>query len=174
MKISFIEKIFKIVSFIWQFPQLVFYFIMKKIFNIVYTYKKKFRFKFTDSLGKWKTYVDFHCYTTKHDKDLSKGITLTSYRCIVLTNELLYNNDELNISLVRHEFGHSVQSAILGWFYIPIIILPTFIRSVILYYEFKKKKIDKNKYEYEIKNFYAEKWADWIADRKTIFETLID
>lgn len=55
--------------------------------------------------------------------------------------------------VLKHEKGHTKQSFILGWFYLPIIGVP----SVIWAGCFKKYRARKNKSYY---SFFTEKWAD--------------
>lgn len=58
---------------------------------------------------------------------------------------------------LRHEQGHQIQSKILGWLYIPVIGIPSFIwagfQIVLIFF--------KNKPDYYW--FYTEAWADKLA-----------
>ena len=63
-----------------------------------------------------------------------------------------------NITVLKHENGHRVQSRILGWLYIPVILIPSLIHA----YRFKKSGKDKKEYY----KFYTERWADKIAGIK--------
>lgn len=38
---------------------------------------------------------------------------------------------EANSDLIRHEYGHSIQSQFLGWFYIPLVLLPSMTWALI-------------------------------------------
>lgn len=60
-----------------------------------------------------------------------------------------------NWMVLRHENGHRVQSRMLGWLYIPVILIPSLIHA----WCFRKSGKEKNEYY----NFYTEKWADQIA-----------
>lgn len=55
---------------------------------------------------------------------------------------------------IWHEFGHSRQSLILGWLYIPVIAIP----SVIWFYLHKWCKLKCSYYW-----FYTERWANRLA-----------
>ncbi len=58
---------------------------------------------------------------------------------------------------LRHEQGHQVQSRLLGWFYLPVIGLPSFLFCFL----FSISKTLRKRYSYY--DFYTEKWADHIA-----------
>lgn len=60
-----------------------------------------------------------------------------------------------NGTVLRHEKGHRKQSRILGWLYIPVILIPSLIHA----WRFGKSNKEKKSYY----NFYTEKWADKIA-----------
>lgn len=61
--------------------------------------------------------------------------------------------------LIKHEFGHVIQSRILGWLYIPIIVIPSY-----LWYQFNRLS---NQPEwlavYKYHQFYTERWANWLV-----------
>lgn len=69
------------------------------------------------------------------------GLSLSSYFMFV------YANASETVKL--HEYGHSIQSKILGWFYLIIIGLPSLIWACIW------KKTGKSYYW-----FYTESWAN--------------
>ena len=78
----------------------------------------------------------------KHSSSLSLGIF------IFLGNDRLF----------FHEYGHSIQSAILGPFYLLIIGIPSFIWATC----FKKyRKINNIDYY----SFYTERWANYLANK---------
>ena len=57
---------------------------------------------------------------------------------------------------LRHELGHTKQSYMLGWLYIPIILIPSMIWASC----FNKYRRERNVSYY---SFYTEKWADKLA-----------
>lgn len=60
--------------------------------------------------------------------------------------------------LIKHEFGHIIQSRILGWLYLPVIFLPSY-----LWYSYVSKKEKKKGIEWSYKvyyKFYTESWAN--------------
>jgi hypothetical protein len=85
---------------------------------------------------------DFNVYFVK---GFPGGISLSIF---IFLNE----KDIEDISSVKHEYGHSLQSFYLGWFYLIIIGIPSALRSLI-WNMFKLKNIS-------YYNGYPEKWAD--------------
>ncbi len=64
--------------------------------------------------------------------------------------------------LIMHEYGHSVQSMILGPLYLPIIGIPSLIWCNVPYFD-RKRQREKISYY----SFYPEKWANSISNRIT-------
>lgn len=64
--------------------------------------------------------------------------------------------------LMVHEFGHSIQSCILGPFYLPLIGIPSFLWANSPYFQKQRKK---GRYRYS--SFYPEKWANYLGRRYT-------
>lgn len=62
------------------------------------------------------------------------------------------------IKVKQHEQGHKKQSRMLGWLYIPVILIPSLIHA----YRFRKSGKDKKEYY----KFYTERWADKLAGIK--------
>lgn len=77
-------------------------------------------------------------------KDMSGGITLGKY--IVVRKE----------DYIKHEFGHTRQSMLLGPLYLLVIGLPSIIHAA------RHSKYCKNKDYY---HFYTEKWANKLSDK---------
>lgn len=63
-----------------------------------------------------------------------------------------YNSE----TTLKHEFGHTKQSYILGWLYMPLIFLPSLIWAGC--FEKYRRKTGKSYY-----SFYTERWADKLA-----------
>ncbi len=84
-------------------------------------------------------------------KKFSGGISLGRF---IILNEK-YSGNELSI---KHEYGHSIQSLYLGWFYLIIIGLPSIIR-VIIWGLLKLKSLDYYK-------GYPENWANRLGFSK--------
>lgn len=55
--------------------------------------------------------------------------------------------------LIKHEYGHRIQSKYLGWFYLLVIGLPSLVWNQC--FGWYRKKTGKSYYD-----FYTEKWAD--------------
>lgn len=60
--------------------------------------------------------------------------------------------------VIVHEYGHSIQSLILGPFYLPIIGIPSFIWANSPHYIRNRKR---GRYKYT--SFYPEKWANHLG-----------
>lgn len=84
-----------------------------------------------------------------HHKSFFSSVSLGKF---IILNEYQYNGKTL-----RHEYGHQKQSQYLGWFYLPVIGLPSVIGNLIFRIEFIRKRF----------NYYHqpwEKWADKLGD----------
>ena len=64
-----------------------------------------------------------------------------------------------DITTLKHEHGHRVQSRILGWLYLPLIAIPSMLWA--LYYSKHYDELKEEGISYY--SFYTEKWADKIA-----------
>lgn len=64
-----------------------------------------------------------------------------------------YYSDDIFAKVAKHEYGHTIQSYILGWFYLLVIGLPSLIWANC----FGKYRQKKNIPYY---SFYTEKWAN--------------
>lgn len=86
------------------------------------------------------------------------GISLSS---IIILNKiegfLLDSNSIKSRRSIIHEYGHSIQSVWLGWLYLPLVGLPSLIRSII----WKKSKRESENY---YKGF-PENWADKLGKK---------
>lgn len=99
------KKIKNIIRVIWEFPQNVLGFAIKKICKTpLYT-----------------TYNDVNVYTWNVDG----GISLGRYIFVPFKNvdPTTYQVQQM----IKHEYGHTVQSKYLGWFYLLVIGLPSLI-----------------------------------------------
>lgn len=68
-----------------------------------------------------------------------------------------------------HEYGHTIQSCILGPFYLFIIGIPSFIWAN--FPAFKRNRI-RGKYSYSV--FYPEKWANYLGKKYTGLPSIDD
>ena len=64
-----------------------------------------------------------------------------------------------DITVLRHENGHKIQSRLLGWLYLPVIALPSIVWAGC--FGWYRKKYNVSYYA-----FYTEKWADKLAGIK--------
>ena len=60
--------------------------------------------------------------------------------------------------VLRHEYGHSLQSLILGPLYLPVIGLPSFLRANVSVFSKNWRSGRKGYYE-----FYPERWANRLS-----------
>ena len=67
-----------------------------------------------------------------------------------------------NKKMLRHERGHRTQSRILGWLYLPLIILPSMLWA--WYYAKHYDELIERKVSYY--SFYTERWADKLGGIK--------
>lgn len=82
------------------------------------------------------THFDSHCYG-KH---------------------IFINKDTDERIILRHEYGHRIQSKLLGPLYCPIVFLPSYLHFV---YWSRFKNDNWNDYY----DFYCEKWADMLTKK---------
>ncbi|MBR0485803.1 MAG: hypothetical protein IJJ69_13680 [Oscillospiraceae bacterium] len=81
----------------------------------------------------------------------------TSIGCFIFMDRDSFRR---NRGLLLHEYGHTIQSCILGWLYLPVIFLPSVIWfSVPLLNHFRQKK------HYSYYRFYTERWANHLAEK---------
>ncbi|MBR2085647.1 MAG: hypothetical protein IJ906_00665, partial [Oscillospiraceae bacterium] len=62
--------------------------------------------------------------------------------------------------LLVHEFGHTIQSALLGWLYLPVIALPSTVWFMVP--ALRKWRHDKQISYYR---FYTESWANHLGEK---------
>lgn len=73
-----------------------------------------------------------------------------------------YTEGELSQRLLVHEYGHTIQSLILGPAYLIIIGIPSALWAALPYFKNKRKK---ERLAYT--SFFTEKWADHLGERVT-------
>lgn len=112
----------------WQLPQNLAGLIAKKIFKAT----------------QYTTYKDTNVYLYK----LKQGVSLGNY--IFLPQNIVQNKVQ---QYIKHEYGHTVQSKYLGWFYLLVIGIPSVVWSA--HFKFHGKKNGANYYD-----FWTEKLAD--------------
>ena len=126
----------------WQLPQLILGAIVKKVCKAkpITTYKD----------------------ATVYSWNLLGGMSLGKYIFVPFTGELLtpagfFINKKYAEQMIKHEYGHTVQSKILGWLYLIVIGLPSLIWANC----FVKYRAKTGKSYY---SFYTEKWADKLGE----------
>ena len=133
------NKIKNILLYLWQLPQNLLG------LGLVAFYKPERKYVLDNG-------VEIHFATR-----MRGGISLGKYS---LVNTIHYRNelkDSLKRDTVRHEaIGHSLQSRLLGWFYLLVIGIPSITWAGI-------HRIQKVADKWSYYDFYTEKWADKIA-----------
>ena len=83
----------------------------------------------------------------------------TSLGCFIFIEESAFR---LNHPLLLHEYGHTLQSCILGWFYLPVIFLPS-----VIWFSFPPLKRFRSRHNFSYYRFYTERWANFLAEKIT-------
>ena len=135
------NKYLKTLLIIWELPQTI-------LAGLIIIFLRR-------KITKRETYKNSNII---YMKKFSGGISLGRF---IILNEK-YSGNELSI---KHEYGHSIQSLYLGWFYLIIIGLPSIIR-VIIWGLLKLKSLDYYK-------GYPENWANELGfSKKEYLENL--
>lgn len=128
----------KVLLWIWQLPQNI----VGWMFSL---FAEDLRLFYLND-NKWH-WVYFH---KLNPKTLGEAVTLGEY--IFLDSQYYKKADTIRIlNTINHEFGHTKQSRMLGWFYLFVIGIPSIIHAAIHNHTCRGK-------EYE--HFYTERWAD--------------
>lgn len=102
----------------------------------------------------YKKYETATLYTWSRKEGLSLGsFIFVPYR------EGQEINQELAERFIKHEYGHTLQSKYLGWFYLIVVGLPSLIWNAC----FKQYRAKHNVDYYD---FPVEKWADMLGGVK--------
>ena len=102
----------------------------------------------------------FLLFIREKEKRTLEGITYyycKNFRGGISLGKYIFLNSRSKIS-VKHEYGHCIQSKMLGWFYLIVIGLPSLIHA-----GFHKTNCSPGKSYY---HFYTEKWADKLVGIK--------
>lgn len=124
-------KIKRFIKAIWELPQNALGAIVVKLFKAKYC----------------GTFEDASVYCWK----VQGGMSLGKY--IFVPNIYAYLPEDSFKRLVMHEYGHTVQSKYLGWFYLLVIGLPSLIWANCFVWYWSQE--GKSYYD-----FYTEKWAN--------------
>lgn len=126
----FLKTVIFLKDWVWQLPQNLLGVIM------VFLYQAKLE-------------TFFHGKRVYISKEMKGGVSLGKYIIIKSYKE----------EVIKHEYGHSLQSEYTGWLYLLIFGIPSAIHN--LYHRNKCK--DVNYY-----HFYTEKWANYFAVKKLL------
>lgn len=126
----------KFILWIWQLPQ-----------NLVGWIYSKF--------GNKDMILDLNtgkCITIFYAPCFKAGATLGQY--IILDPVWQNASRTYFMNTVKHEYGHSIQSKYLGWFYLLVVGLPSVFRNIL-------NRINNKKFNHKwYYSGYPEKWAD--------------
>ena len=133
-----------IIKAVWELPQNALGAIVKKVCK-------------ADPLPYYKDYRGANVYSWK----INGGISLGKYIFVPFTYDgvgyQIPNGQFASVAyverVVKHEYGHTIQSKYLGWLYLLVIGLPSLIWANC--FEWYRQKTGKSYYD-----FYTEKWAD--------------
>lgn len=129
-----------ILKFLWQLPQTllgaIIWLILSRESDVKFIYlNEKKTIWYVIDCSPWK---------------LKSGLSLSYF---------IFVPKDANDNMILHEFGHSKQSLYLGWFYLLIVGIPSFIWACL----YKMPAINKRWSYYD---FYTEKWADRLGEVK--------
>lgn len=121
----------KFIKAVWVFPQNIIGFIIQKI----------------SKATPYTTYKDANVYSWK----MSRGLSLGKHIFVPFEKEdpTIHRVQQY----IKHEYGHTIQSKYLGWFYLFIIVIPSAIWAQ--FFQNYRKRTGKSYYD-----FYTEKSAD--------------
>lgn len=101
------------------------------------------------------------CMGKKHDYMRYAGVIVVYWnlkQALSLGTFIFINKDDTHTSLL-HEYGHILQSTMLGWLYLIVVGIP----AAVWKYCFKSYRKRKNVYYYDR---YPENWADKLVNIK--------
>jgi hypothetical protein len=96
----------------------------------------------------YTTYKDSNVYSW----NINRGLSLGKYIFVPYHSNVKPTAKSVQ-NYIKHEYGHTIQSKYLGWFYLLVIGLPSLIWAGC--FEGYRQKTGKSYY-----SFYTEKWAD--------------
>lgn len=105
----------------------------------------------------WLEYRFYHLKINHRFKD-SYIIVINYFDSHVLGKYIFINPETDDQIILRHEYGHRIQSSILGPLYLFLIFIPSFLHYLV----FSRSGKDWSEY-YE---FYTESWANQLVKKK--------
>lgn len=131
----FVKIMKEILFYIWQLPQNLLGLILLLIYQ------------------KEKVYHKLNCRTFYYTTEMPSGISLGNY--------IIMNREDKEDGM-KHEYGHTIQSRYLGWFYLIVIGLPSLLGNIYdrLFHTKSRGWTDKESYTW----YYNQPWEKW-ADK---------
>ena len=78
-----------------------------------------------------------------------------------------FQKEELKNMLLVHEYGHTIQSLILGPFYLIIMGIPSTLWGFLPYYNNLRKERNISYF-----SFFTEKWANYLGEKVTLNKSM--
>ena len=136
------KKIMNVIRWVWQLPQ-----------NLVgFLFTRKYEYKSVRCLEKT---IDIRWITVYFKPFFRSGISFGDY---IILDYYCYCGKACSRQAVAHEYGHSRQSLILGWLYLPLVGLPSICINIWDRLFHKKWTSDQREKWYYSR--YPENWAD--------------
>jgi hypothetical protein len=134
-----VKKIMVVIKWVWQFPQ-----------NLVgFLLTRKYYMKSSRTTLDGRVTIYFKPF-------FRSGVSLGDY---IILDKWYVGRD--CVKTVCHEHGHQKQSMILGWFYLPLVGLPSILGNI--WDRLFHKKWTNQRREKWYYNRYPEKWADLLG-----------
>lgn len=128
------KKLIKFLLWLWQFPQNYLAFIICGLL----------------------------CYNYYSSYYNGKILIITNYiLCGFSLGDYIFITPNYSNKVLKHELGHCYQSQLLGWFYIPIIAIPSVLHNIYC------RILRKLGYRPDYYKFYTEKWANKLVEKVT-------
>ena len=114
-----------------------------------------------------KEHVFYHGAIVTH-WDLYSGLSLGPF--IFIHKEpgvapryrFLYSSQDMYHRLLVHEYGHCIQSLLLGPLYLILIGIPSFVWANVGYFSKRRRTLQISYYR-----FYTERWANYLGHKVT-------
>lgn len=136
-----------VIAYLWQIPQIFVGLILLGLLKLIYRQKVLIYKLHLQKPWDWCT-----CYLVR--SPLPIGVSF---------GPLIFGDKEYLSLQMNHELGHSMQSLMLGWFYLVIVGIPSVTMNIIsaVLYLNGKEDFAKNYY-----NRWPESWADTLGNVK--------
>lgn len=121
-----------------------------------------------------KEHVFYHGAIVTH-WDLYSGLSLGPFIFIhkepgvAYRYRTLYSSQDMYRRLLVHEYGHCIQSILLGPLYLILIGIPSFVWANVPYFSKRRHTLQISYYR-----FYTERWANYLGKKVTKDKSMED